>query len=144
MTGEIASRLLDQSLTDSQGPGQAMGNVTKVPAVQGVDPQAQKLIGLILDHEAAGNWNAVYGNAHNKTDLGQYSLNQILAMQVAARARGAKSTAIGGPQFIYKTLRNLKDTMGLTGNGEVHPKLQTEMAMVLLRQRGWDQYKAGR
>jgi hypothetical protein len=65
MTGEIASRLLDQSLTDSQGPGQAMANVAKVPAVQGVDPQAQKLIGLILNHEAAGNWNAVYGNAHN-------------------------------------------------------------------------------
>ncbi|RWP84731.1 MAG: hypothetical protein EOR11_19925 [Mesorhizobium sp.] len=144
MTGEIASRLLDESLTASAGPGQALANVPNVPAVQGVDPQAQKLIGLILKHEAAGNWNAVYGNAHSKVDLGQYSLNQILAMQVAARARGAKSTAIGGPQFIYKTLRGLKDTMGLTGSEKFTPQLQTELAMNLLRQRGWDQYKDGK
>jgi hypothetical protein len=64
-------------------------------------------------------------------------------MQVAARARGAKSTAIGGPQFLYKTLRGLKDDMGLTGSEKFTPALQTEMAMQLLRQRGWDQYKAG-
>ncbi|MDG4856430.1 M15 family metallopeptidase [Mesorhizobium sp. WSM4982] len=141
MTPEIASRLLDESLTDASEPGTT--GAANVPAVQGVDPQAQKLIGLILQHEAAGNWNAVFGNAHNKVDLGQYSLNQILAMQVAARARGAKSTAIGGPQFIYKTLRGLKEDMGLSGSEKFTPQLQTEMAMVLLRRRGWDQYKAG-
>lgn len=144
MTGDIASRLLDESLNEAHSGGPTAGNArASVPAVAGVDPQAQRLIGLILNHEAAGNWNAVYGNAHNKTDLGQYSLNQILAMQVAARARGAKSTAVGGPQFLYKTLRGLKDTMGLTGSEKFTPELQTELAMNLLRQRGWDQFKAG-
>lgn len=143
MTGAIAQQLLDQSLTDASTAVAEGGNTGNVPAVQGVDPQAHRLIGLILRHEADGNWNAVYGNAHNPVDLGQYSLNQIMAMQVAAKARGAKSTAIGGPQFLLKTLRGLKDTMGLSGTEKFTPQLQTEMAMVLLRQRGWDQYKAG-
>lgn len=145
MTGAIASQLLDESLNEvgtTVGEGNAEGAV-KVPVVGGVDPQAQRLIGLILKHEAAGNWNAVYGNAHNTVDLGQYSLNQIMAMQVAARARGAKSTAIGGPQFLLKTLRGLKADMGLTGQEKFNPQLQTEMTMTLLRTRGWDQYKAG-
>jgi muramidase (phage lysozyme) len=143
MTPQIASQLLDQSLAEvGTTVGEAAAPV-KVPVVQGVDPQAQRLIGLILKHEAAGNWNAVFGNAHNTVDLGKYSVNQILAMQVAARSRGAKSTAIGGPQFIYKTLRTLKDDMGLSGTEKFTPQLQTEMAMVLLRKRGWDEYRAG-
>ncbi|RWI46824.1 MAG: hypothetical protein EOQ93_29290 [Mesorhizobium sp.] len=146
MTAEVATRLLDESLTDATGvPEQGGGKaVARVPVDPSIDPQASRLIGLILQHEAGGNWNAVFGNARNKVNLGKYTLNQILAMQVAARARGAKSTAIGGPQFIYKTLRSLKQDMGLTGSEKFTPQLQAQMAMVLLRRRGWDAYKAGR
>jgi muramidase (phage lysozyme) len=108
-----------------------------------VDPQAKRLVGLILQHEAAGNWNAVYGNSRNKVNLGKFTLNQILAMQVAARARGARSTAIGGGQFIYKTLKGLKADLGLSGLEKFTPQLQAQLMMHLLRQRGWDAYKAG-
>lgn len=145
MTAAIASRLLDDSLNEA-GTTVGEGNMpapVKVPRVQGIDPQAQRLVGLILQHEAAGNWNAVYGNSRNKTDLGKYTLNQILAMQLAARARGAASTAIGGGQFIYKTLKGLKRDMGLTGQEKFTPKLQVQLMMQLLRQRGWDQFKEG-
>jgi len=141
MTGAIASRLLDQSLDESAMSD--TGPIPKVPAGAGVDPQASRLVGLILQHEAAGNWNAVYGNSHNKVNLGKFTLNQILAMQVAARARGAKSTAIGGGQFLYKTLRGLKADLGLSGLEKFTPQLQTQLMMHLLRQRGWDAYKAG-
>jgi muramidase (phage lysozyme) len=141
MTGAIAAQLLDQSLDESAVP--ASGPLPKVPVGAGVDPQAKRLVGLILQHEAAGNWNAVYGNSRNKVNLGKFTLNQILAMQVAARARGARSTAIGGGQFIYKTLKGLKADLGLSGLEKFTPQLQAQLMMHLLRQRGWDAYKAG-
>lgn len=145
MTPAIAAKMLDDSLDEA---GTWWGKVlprppTKALVAQGVDPQAQHLIGLILQHEAGGNWNAVYGRSHNKTDLGKFTLNQILAMQLGARARGAASTAIGGGQFIYETLRSLKRDMRLTGQERFTPQLQVRLMMHLLRQRGWDQFRAG-
>jgi muramidase (phage lysozyme) len=141
MTQQIATDLIDKSLVEQADSGDGARTV-RIPA-QADDPKAGRLLDLIKVHEADGNYNAVYGKAHSTVDLGQYSLNQILSMQVAARARGVKSTAIGGYQFIYKTLRGLKGEMGLTGNEQFTPKLQDQLAMHLLRRRGYDQFKAG-
>jgi muramidase (phage lysozyme) len=142
MDQTIATKLIDESFTDS-----IVGAGTDAPdystASAGGDPKAGRLLGLIRQHEAAGNYNAVYGNARNTTDLGKFSLNQILAMQAAARSRGVKSTAIGGYQFIYKTLRGLKDEMKLTGDEKFTPELQDRLGMALLQRRGYEQFKAG-
>ncbi|MGR9131734.1 plasmid mobilization protein [Rhizobium leguminosarum] len=108
------------------------------------DEQTSNLKSLIRQHEAAGNYNAVYGNAHNKVDLSQFTLDDILGFQQDARRRGVKSTAIGGYQFIYKTLRGLKAEMGLSGNEKFTPELQDKMADSLLNRRGLQLYRAGR
>lgn len=147
MTVEDASGFIDKAmasadLEDALSAGRAASSAGRMPAVD--DPRAARLIRLIVQHEASGNYNAVYGNANNKRDLSAFTLNQVLSMQVAARARGAASTAIGGPQFIYKTLRGLKQDLGLTGNEKFTADLQDHLAMALLKRRGWDDFVAGR
>jgi muramidase (phage lysozyme) len=130
MTPEIASQFIEQAMS----PGD-VGGAANAPT---------SLLSLIRKHEAAGNYNAVYGNAHSKVDLGQYSLNQVLAMQVAARARGVPSTAVGGYQIIYHTLRRLKADLGLSGAEKFTPELQDRLALALLEGRGLREFQAGK
>ena len=130
LTPDLASQFIDQAFTE-QGSPTASG-------------QEQDLKKLILQHEAKGNYNAVYGNASSTFDLSQLSVDDILARQQRARRRGVASTAIGGYQFIYKTLRNLKRQMGLTGNEKFTPELQDQMADVLLEGRGLSRFRAGK
>lgn len=108
------------------------------------DEQVGNLKALIRQHEAAGNYNAVYGNSKSKRDLSQYTLDEILGMQQRARRRGAASTAIGAYQFIYKTLRGLRNSLGLTGKEKFTPELQDRLADALLEGRGLSAYKAGK
>lgn len=126
---EQATQFIDQAFSESSAPTS--------------EGQAGNLKALILRHEANGNYNAVYGNAASTRDLSQFTLDEILGQQQYARRKGAASTAIGGYQFIYKTLRGLKGSMGLTGNEKFTPKLQDRMADVLLEQRGLSRFRAG-
>lgn len=131
-TEEDATRLLEQAETEDFEPDTTAAAGTEA-----------KLLTLIKKHEAAGNYNAVYGNSKSKTDLSKFTLDGILGQQQAARRRGAKSTAIGGYQFIYKTLRGLKEELGLTGKEAFTPALQDRLAMQLLKRRGLDRFRAG-
>jgi muramidase (phage lysozyme) len=106
--------------------------------------QTGAMLGLIRHAEAGGSYNAVFGNPHNKKDLGQFTLDDILGFQRDARKRGAKSTAIGGYQFIYKTLRGLKQSEGLTGSEKFTPELQDQLGVALLNRRGLQAYRAGK
>ena len=137
LTPEQATAFIDEALAASttvEGDGaEFLGN----------DASTGLLLSLIRRHEAAGNYNAVFGQPKASRDLSDYSVDQILAQQVAARRRGAPSTAIGGYQFIYKTLRSLKDDMGLSGSERFTPELQDCMAVQLLKRRGWDTFRAG-
>lgn len=116
------------------------------PLTERMDASAQgsSLLGLIRGAEADGNYNAVYGNPGNTRDLGQFTLDQILGFQQQARQRGLESTAVGGYQFLYKTLRGLKKEMGLAGSEMFTPQLQDRMGMALLERRGLSAYRAGR
>lgn len=137
-TPQVASAFLDEALVASE-------------TTQGVqefslkgDPTAGRLAHLIGMKEARNNYNAVYGNANSKRDLSAFSIDGILSRQVAARRKGVKSTAIGKYQFIYKTLRGLKQELGLKGNEPFTPELQDRMFMKLLERRGYQQFKAGK
>ncbi|WP_185984113.1 hypothetical protein [Aureimonas mangrovi] len=138
LTPEQASAFLDEALaanTVDTAPGSAfVAN----------DPSASRLLNLIGQHEAAGNYNAVYGRAGSKRDLSALTLDQVLGEQQAARKRGAASTAIGRYQFIFKTLRGLKSELGLSGKERFTPELQDRLAMQLLERRGYSAFRAGR
>jgi hypothetical protein len=65
-------------------------------------------------------------------------------MQLWARASGNASTAIGGYQIIYKTLRSLKQGLGLSGSERFTPELQDHLADALLQRRGLNEYREGK
>lgn len=137
-----AMTFLQQALSE-EDLGATIADGGKTRDILG-DPSAGRLGALIRKAEAAGNYNAVFGNSRSKKDLSKLTLNQVLASQVAARKRGVASTAIGGYQFIYKTLRGLKGELGLTGNEAFTPDLQDRLFAALLERRGWSAFKAGR
>jgi len=118
----------------------------EIPAMVNPNAEGQEasLLAFLRQHEATGNYNAVYGNPGNQVDLSQFTVDGILAQQQEARRRGIKSTAVGGYQFLMKTLKGLKAEMGLTGNEPFTPELQDRMAMTLLNRRGLQAYRAGR
>lgn len=132
LTPQIAEQLIDQAFEQSIASELTPGD------------QEASLLSLIRKHEARGNYNAVFGNANSDFDLSQLTVDEILAQQQEARKRGAKSTAIGAYQFIYKTLRGLKAEMGLTGNEKFTPELQDKMGVALLNRRGLQSFRAGR
>lgn len=108
------------------------------------DPVASRLVDLIVEGEAGGNWNAVAGNPGSTKDLGKMTLNEVLATQAVAARRGVASTAVGGPQFVRKTLRRLKEQLGLTGNEPFNKNLQSYLAFTLLKERGYVEFREGR
>ncbi|WP_210168877.1 D-alanyl-D-alanine carboxypeptidase family protein [Aureimonas sp. D3] len=108
------------------------------------DVAAGRLLDLIGQHEAGGNYNAVFGQPDATRDLGKFTLDAIIAQQERAKDRGAYSTAIGKYQFLQKTLKGLKEEMGLTGAEPFDPPLQDRLALALLERRGYSAFKAGR
>lgn len=137
-TPEEAETFLDDALVA------ASGTTTREATSSLEDPLAAHLVDFIMEHEAAGNYNAVFGKANSKVDLSQFTLDEILEQQREARKAGKKSTAIGGGQFIYKTLRGLKSELGLTGKEPFDADLQDRLMMALLNRRGFQQFKAGK
>lgn len=138
ITPEVASGWIDTAMAEAPAQGLPPSRA-KAP-----DARAGRLLDLIGNHEAAGNYNAVYGNARSKRDLGKLTLDQILATQAAARKRGVASTAVGRYQFIYKTLRGLKKDLGLTGKERFTKDLQDRLGYALLLRRGYRQFLAGK
>lgn len=135
---EMADSLLQAVMADPDG------SAPRTLTAQAPDPQAAHLLDLIGEHEAAGNYNAVWGKPNSKVDLSRFTLDQILGQQQAARRARVKSTAIGRYQFIYKTLRGLKAELGLTGQERFDSALQDRLGMALLERRGWNEFKAGK
>ncbi len=130
-----ATDFLDEVLKSAQAP---LGGSSLAAGGAG------HLLDLIRQHESRGNYNAVYGNANSKVDLSQFSVNEILGQQQAARKAGAKSTAIGANQMIYKTLKAVKAEMGLTGDEKFTPELQDKMGVHLLNGRGLQDFLEGK
>lgn len=108
------------------------------------DPKAAKLLDFISGPESRGNYNAVFGRANNAEDLSAFTVDGILARQQAQRQAGAKSTAVGRYQIIYKTMAGLKRQLGLSGSERFTPELQDRMALQLLRNRGYDRFASGK
>jgi hypothetical protein len=97
---------------------------------------------LILSAESNNNYDAVFGQKNIKlTDM---TLDEVLAHQAKSAAQGYKSTAVGGFQFIQKTLKGLKDELGLTGTEKFDATLQNRLADALLERRGLSKFKAGK
>jgi len=107
------------------------------------DALAARLLDFVAGPESNGNYNAVWGKANSNVDLSKFTLDEILKRQQQTVAQGGQS-ATGRYQFIRKTLLGLKKTLGLSGTEMFTPELQDNLAMQLLRQRGLEEFRAGK
>lgn len=92
--------------------------------------------------EAAGNYNAVIGNARATQDLGELTLSQIYDLQDELVSH-EPSSAVGGYQFIKKTLQSLQSQLNLPDDTKFTPATQDLLAVRLLVGRGYSAWWTG-
>lgn len=122
--------------------GPASRNFTM--AVLRDDPKAAQILDFVAGPESGGNYNAFYGNGGSTKDLSTMTVNEVLAWQKSRTDGGSPSSATGRYQFMRKTLTGLRDELGLTGNEKFTPQLQDNLALALLRRRGYDKFRTGK
>lgn len=78
-------------------------------------------------------------------DVSKMRLSDILKLQQDAVRAGSRSSAVGGYQFLRKTLLATMAALKMLGDGNKiwTPELQDQMAMHLLRMRGLDRFLKG-
>lgn len=96
------------------------------------DPVADKILDLISEHESAGNYNAVIGDAKATKDLGQYDISGINILMDGLRNAGHPSTAVGRYQFIRATLKGVVRNLGLSDTTKFTPEVQDQLCVGLL------------
>jgi muramidase (phage lysozyme) len=102
------------------------------------------LLTLIRSEEAPEGYGQVYGGSPVQADVSKKTLNEVKAFQTLMLARGSKSSACGGYQFIKATLAATIAQMKLTGNEVWVPSLQDRMALHLMNGRGYQSYLTGK
>lgn len=110
-------------------------------------PEAAKpIIAFIYQHESRGDYNAISSFKQDKLPkkLTSMTVDEVLSAGPTWRKKyGTLSSAAGAGQIITKTLRRLKEVMGLTGKEKFDENLQDRCVMQLLRFRGYDAFMAG-
>ena len=92
--------------------------------------------------EADGNYNAVIGNVHATQDLAALTELRIYVLMDKLKQH-EPSTAVGRYQFIYATLVSLSKARGLAPSTLFTHELQDQLAVDLLRGRGYASWWRG-
>lgn len=111
-----------------------------------ITPAIESLLTAIKAHEAPKGYGQVYSGADKESrlaDVSKMTVDGALLFQAQMLRKGSKSTAIGGYQFLRKTLKELKAVMGLKGDERLDKDLQDRMAIVLMQRRGLGEYLDG-
>lgn len=109
----------------------------------GRDPCTDIVLDLIAEHESAGNYDAVIGDAHSSHDLSGKTLGDIYDLMGDLLLYGQPSTAVGRYQIIRKTLQSLQESKGLQNDALFTPKLQDDLALSLMIGRGYSEWWTG-
>ena len=112
-----------------------------------ISPQLKALLTAIRSKEAPKGYGQIYSGAKGvpkDTDVSKMTLGEVLAFQQKMRDAGSSSSACGGYQFIYKTLKATIAQMGLSLNQVWNADLQDRMAIWLLEGRGLSKFMAGK
>lgn len=88
--------------------------------------------------ESGGNFNAWFGNAGNKENLGALSLKEIRQRQAAPG-----NDAAGILQIVPGTLDAMVKKYGYDWNTKFTPEVQMEMAFLLMKEKGLDKWLRG-
>lgn len=118
---------------------------TSQPSATGA-PQVSHILDFVGKADGGGSYNSYYAHANNNSvDLTGMSLNDVLNFQRDLVTRqGLPSAAAGRYQFMPQTLKGLMGQMQLTGDEQFDPKMQDQLATQLLKNRGLDDWQAGK
>lgn len=107
---------------------------------------AKSILDFVARPESGGNYNAILGNAKNQTiKLTDMTLTEVTAFQRdMVTKQGKESGAVGKYQIIGPTLQGLIKKMNLDpATTKFTPELQDRMAMQLLEETGYKDWKGG-
>ncbi len=93
--------------------------------------------------EAAGNYNAYFGHTKSTVDFSLMSLAQVYAFQAKMLRRDERSSAVGGYQFLRRTLQGLQHSNSLPGSTLFTPEIQDSFAVDLMVGRGYKAWWRG-
>ncbi len=93
--------------------------------------------------EAGGNYNAYFGHTRSTVDFGLMSLDHVYLFQAEMLRRDPRSTAVGGYQFLRRTLKGLQKAKSLPGSTLFTPRLQDDFAIALMVGRGYKAWWRG-
>lgn len=111
------------------------------------DPSADHVLDFIRQHEGGANgYNSlVYkrdGTPGGSADLTNMSVGEVMKFQQSMPDQGHASTAVGGYQIVAPTLQGLVQKYQIDPNEKFTPEMQDRLALNLMKERGWDKYKA--
>ncbi len=93
--------------------------------------------------EAGGNYNAYFGHVKSSADFSVMTLDEVYAFQEDMLKTDPRSSAIGGYQFLRRTLQGLQKALSLPGSARFTPELQDRMAVELMIGRGYTAWWRG-
>lgn len=109
-------------------------------------PAMNNLLAFIRKYEAPAGYNQRFAEAVPKKDLSKMTFDEVIEYgRWRVTIDGKQSSAIGGYQFITKTLRALRnDTKeNFTGTELFTPEFQDKLAIKLMEGRGLNRYMNG-
>lgn len=103
----------------------------------------QMLLATIRAKEAGkAGYNADYAN-DDRWSLTRETFDKVYTLSRSQVVSGEPSSAIGGYQFLSKTLMSLKQSLGLKGSEVFNETLQDDLAVALMIRRGLMRYLRG-
>lgn len=101
------------------------------------------ILELIRSAEAPGGFNQIFGK-NRSAPLNEMTVAEALTLQRQMVASGSPSSAIGGGQFIQKTLRGLVRAGVVDPDEKMTQAVQERLMVALIKGRGYDKWKAGK
>lgn len=107
----------------------------------GVLPGAQGLLDFIAKYESGGDYTKIFGGK-SISGLTDKTIREVVEIQKRHNAAGFESAAIGKYQIMLPDQYAIK--AGLSLDDKFSKANQDKMAMVFLKESGWEDYKSGK
>lgn len=111
------------------------------------------LLSFISSAEAPEGYDQLYSGSKISTpkpptemtvdEISAWQRESVAAQRAAGIDENHRSSAIGAYQIIQDTLAGLKEDMNLSGNELFDENMQDQMAMHLMKEKGWEEFQAG-
>lgn len=106
---------------------------------------SDSLLNLIVKGESDGSYDpANYNKSYSATTKTVGEVLQDQQSFLKTRKDDKITSATGGPQFVYETLKEVVDSSGIDLKEKFTPELQNKIARELIKKRGLKDYLAGK